>query len=189
MLVTQRTSTLELARQRVCSSSTSACHAAITMSYGPPQCTGCMLQLQASVPPCWPIGHVCLGWTSVDCDALTGSLQFANRHLTWIRRQPESSSRQLANHPLQEQASACAPVSWEAVVPPLPRQAFRPHPHAWPPLGRSHLSPVGVPSQWEQTIDEKTVALKIVRDPDEEYKLLTERSAAFTRHTPTPCNE
>jgi hypothetical protein len=39
-----------------------------------------------------------------------------------------------------------------------------------------------VPPQWEQTIDEKTVALKIARDPDEEYKLLTERSAAFTRH-------
>ena len=37
-------------------------------------------------------------------------------------------------------------------------------------------------SQWEQTIDEKTVALKIVRDPEEEYKLLTDRSAAFTRH-------
>ena len=35
--------------------------------------------------------------------------------------------------------------------------------------------------QWEKTIDEKTIALKVVRDTEEEYALLTQRSAAFTR--------
>ena len=35
--------------------------------------------------------------------------------------------------------------------------------------------------QWEKTIDEKTIALKVAQDPDEECSLLTQRSAAFTR--------
>ena len=35
--------------------------------------------------------------------------------------------------------------------------------------------------QWEKTIDEKTIALKVAQDPEEECSLLTQRSAAFTR--------
>ena len=35
--------------------------------------------------------------------------------------------------------------------------------------------------QWEHTIDEKTIALKVAREPGEESSLLTQRSAAFTR--------
>ncbi len=47
-------------------------------------------------------------------------------------------------------------------------------------ISHSEMS-LNVDLQWEKTIDEKTIALKVAQDPDEECSLLTQRSAAFTR--------
>jgi len=73
------------------------------------------------------------------------------------------------------------------VAPPLLQHAC--HVHLWKQGRKSRVFLIDsyreislhVHLQWEKTIDEKTIALKVAQDPEEECSLLTQRSAAFTR--------